>query len=70
VKRKIVAVRVPTYPNHTDRSVFINEHALPTLIQETIAAQSTGIDLVSGATDTSYAFQQSLQSAILEAKAW
>ena len=70
VKREIVAVRVPTYPNHTDRSVFINERALPTLIQETIAAQSTGIDLVSGATDTSYAFQQSLQSAILEAKAW
>jgi uncharacterized protein with FMN-binding domain len=70
VKRRIVAVKVPVYPNHTDRSVFINERALPTLIQETIAAQSTGIDLVSGATDTSYAFQQSLQSAILEAKAW
>ena len=70
VKKKITRVGVPVYPDHTDRSVFINERALPTLIQETIAAQSTGIDLVSGATDTSYAFRQSLQSAILEAKAW
>lgn len=70
VKRRILSVKVPAYPNHTDRSIFINTNALPTLIQETIAAQSTGIDLVSGATDTSYAFQQSLQSAILKARAW
>jgi uncharacterized protein with FMN-binding domain len=70
VKRKIVSVKVPVYPSHTDRSVFINQNALPLLISETLKAQSTGIDLVSGATDTSYAFQQSLQSAILKAKAW
>jgi uncharacterized protein with FMN-binding domain len=70
VKRKITAVKVPVYPDHTDRSVFINQQALPLLIQETMQAQSTGIDLVSGATDTSYAFQQSLQSAILKARAW
>ena len=70
VKRKITAVRVPVYPNHTDRSVFINQQALPTLVQETIQAQSARIDLVSGATDTSDAFAQSLQSAILKAKAW
>ena len=70
VKRKITAVRVPVYPNHTDRSVFINQQALPTLVQETIQAHSARIDLVSGATDTSDAFDQSLQSAILKAKAW
>ena len=69
VKRRITAVSVPVYPNHTDRSVFINQQALPLLIQETIKAQSTGIDLVSGATDTSDGFVQSLQSAILKAKA-
>ena len=67
VKRKIVAVKVPVYPNHTDRSVFINDRALPTLIQETIAAQSTGIDLVSGATDTSYAFVDALRGALSKA---
>jgi len=70
VKRKIVSVKVPVYPDHTDRSVFINQQALPILIQETVQAQSTGIDLVSGATDTSQGFEQSLQSAILKAKAW
>ena len=33
--------------------VFINQQALPILIQETIQAQSSAIDMVSGATDTS-----------------
>src|SRR3954469_14710662 len=70
VKRRITAVKVPVYPNHTDRSIFINQQALPTLIQETMQTQSSSVDLVSGATDTSFAFQHSLQSAILQAKAW
>jgi uncharacterized protein with FMN-binding domain len=70
VKKKITAVSVPVYPNHTDRSIFINQNALPVLIQETIRAQSTSINMVSGATDSSQAFDQSLQSAILKARAW
>jgi uncharacterized protein with FMN-binding domain len=70
VKRRITAVTVPVYPNHTDRSVFINQQALPLLIQETMQAQSTGINLISGATNTSDGFEQSLQSAILKARAW
>jgi uncharacterized protein with FMN-binding domain len=69
VKRRITAVRIPVYPDHTDRSVFISQQALPILIQETVRAQRSSIDLVSGATYTSYAFQQSLQSAILKARA-
>ena len=70
VTRKMVSVTVPVSPNHTDRSVFINQQALPTLIQESLQAQSARINLVSGATDSSYAFASSLQSAILQAKAW
>jgi uncharacterized protein with FMN-binding domain len=70
VKRKITAVKVPVYPNHTDRSIFINQQALPILIQETIQAQSSAVNMVSGASDTSDGFQQSLQSAILKARAW
>ena len=70
VARKITAVKVPVSPNHTDRSIFINQQALPTLIQETLQAQSSRIYAVSGATDSSDAFAQSLQSAILTAKAW
>ena len=61
---------MPVSPNHTDRSIFINQQALPYLIQETLQAQSTGINMISGATDTSYAFQSSLQAAILAARAW
>ena len=68
VTRAITAVSVPTYPNHTDRSVFINQNALPTLKAEALRAQSANINLVSGATDTSYGFAQSLQAAILKAK--
>ena len=68
VTRKITAVSVPTYPNHTDRSVYINTQALPVLRSEALRAQSARIDLVSGATDSSDAFAQSLQSAILKAK--
>jgi uncharacterized protein with FMN-binding domain len=68
VTRKITAVSVPTYPNHTDRSVYINQTALPILKAEALRAQSANINLVSGATDTSDAFAQSLQAAILKAK--
>jgi uncharacterized protein with FMN-binding domain len=66
VKRRITSVSA-TAPNHTDRSVRINEQAIPILRQETLSAQSARILIVSGATDTSYAFGQSLQAAILAA---
>jgi uncharacterized protein with FMN-binding domain len=68
VTRRITAVSVPTYPDHTDRSVFINQNALPILKSETLRAQSAKINMVSGATDTSYGYEQSLQAAILKAK--
>jgi len=68
VTRKMTALGVPTYPNHTDRSVYINSQALPILKSEALRAQSAAVDMVSGATDTSEAFAQSLQSAILKAK--
>jgi len=68
VTRKITAVSVPTYPNHTDRSIYINQTALPILKSEALRAQSANINMVSGATDSSDAFARSLQSAILKAK--
>jgi uncharacterized protein with FMN-binding domain len=70
VKRRITKVRVPEYPNHTDRSVYINSQALPYLVQETLQAQSARIQLIGGATDTSYGFASSLQSALLAARKW
>ena len=69
VKRKITGVRVPVYPNHTDRSVFINQQALPMLEQEVLQAQFTGnIQMISGASNTSDAFIQSLQGALTAAQ--
>jgi uncharacterized protein with FMN-binding domain len=67
VTRRMTAVTVPVYPNHTDRSVFINQNALPILKAEALKAQSANINMVSGATDTSNGFEESLQSAIVKA---
>jgi uncharacterized protein with FMN-binding domain len=47
---------------------MINKEAMPYLKQEAIAAQSTNVDIVSGATDSSMAFQESLGSALALAK--
>jgi len=67
VTRKIKAISVPVYPNHTGRSLYISDNAIPILRSEALQAQSARIDLVSGATYTSDAFASSLQSAILRA---
>jgi uncharacterized protein with FMN-binding domain len=69
VTRKITKVGVPIYPNHTDRSVFINSQAVPWLKQEVLQAQfDPSIQMIGGATATSYAFEGSLQAALLKAK--
>jgi uncharacterized protein with FMN-binding domain len=69
VTRRIINASVPEYPNHTDRSVYINRTALPYLLQEVMTAQmNPNIQMISGATDTSYGFIRSLQAAISQAK--
>jgi uncharacterized protein with FMN-binding domain len=65
--KKITAVDMVQYPNGNQRDAEINQYALPVLVQETIAAQSAQIDMVSGATVTSDGYLQSLQSALDEA---
>src|SRR5258708_24173703 len=49
--------------------IMINNYADPQLTSETIAAQSANVDIVTGATDTSQAFIQSLSDALSQAKA-
>jgi uncharacterized protein with FMN-binding domain len=69
IKRQVVGLHVPVYPDHTNRSVFINQQALPMLEQEVLSARYTAnINMISGATDTSDGFIQSLQSALVKAK--
>ncbi len=65
---KLTAVQVPQYPNDRRTSVRINSQAVPWLQQEAVQAQSANIDLISGATLTSEAFQQSLQAALASAQ--
>lgn len=66
---KITDVTFLQYPNDRENSVRINSVAMPYLKQEAIKAQSAHVDIVSGATDTSNAFIQSLTSALAQAQA-
>lgn len=66
---RIVGVRIPVSPNHKNRSVQINNRAIPVLKAETLTAQSAQVQNVSGATYTVISYQHSLQSAIDKAKA-
>jgi uncharacterized protein with FMN-binding domain len=61
-------VAMVQYPDSEGKSVAINNSALPTLISETLTAQSASVDSVSGATYTSTSYKQSLQSAIDQAR--
>jgi uncharacterized protein with FMN-binding domain len=65
--RKITSAVVWARPE-TFRSQFIDQQAAPLLQQETLHAQSAHIDLISGATLTSGAYIQSLQSAVKKAR--
>jgi uncharacterized protein with FMN-binding domain len=60
-------VQLTDYPNHRSRSVEINRRAMPILMREAIQSQQADVDIVSGATDTSEAFIQSLDSALRQA---
>jgi uncharacterized protein with FMN-binding domain len=64
---KITDVSVIQYPDGNGRDQEINSQALPILTQETVAAQSAQIDMVSGATVTSDGYLESLQSALDQA---
>ncbi len=66
---KITDVQFLQHPNERNRSVMINDYADPQLTSEAVQAQSANVDIVTGATDTSEAFIQSLSDALSQAKA-
>lgn len=66
---KLNDVKFLDYPQDQRNSVVINEYAMPILKQQAIQSQSAQVDGVSGATDTSQAFIQSLGDALKQAKA-
>jgi uncharacterized protein with FMN-binding domain len=61
---RITTITTPDNDSPDFRSAQINSEAVPTLTSEAIAAQGASIDAVSGATYTSDAFIDSLQSAL------
>jgi uncharacterized protein with FMN-binding domain len=65
---KISDVLFLQYPNDNRTSQFINNQALPMLKQEAISAQSATVNMISGASATSPAFQASLADALAQAK--
>jgi uncharacterized protein with FMN-binding domain len=60
----IAAVDFLQMPNHRRRSAEISSWSAPSLAQEAIQEQTANVDIVSSATNTSSAFQQSLKSAL------
>jgi len=63
----ITDVQFLQYPNDRRNSIEINSQAMPYLKQEAIKAQNSHVDIISGATDTSNAFIQSLSAALAKA---
>jgi uncharacterized protein with FMN-binding domain len=64
---QITAADAVVYPTQSSKDRQINARAIPRLDQEAVAAQSAGVDTVSGATYTSVGYRTSLQSAIDQA---
>lgn len=65
---RIADVQFLQYPSDRNRSIAINSYADPQLTSEAIQAQSAQVDIVSGATDSSMAFMESLADALSQAQ--
>lgn len=65
---KLTDVQFLQYPNAPGHTTEVANFALPQLKQEAIAAQNANVNIVSGATQDSVAFQQSLAVALAQAK--
>jgi len=65
---KITDVIFLQFPNDNRTSQYINSQADPMLIQEAIQVQSAQVDIISGASASSQAFQASLADTLSQAK--
>lgn len=66
---KLSDVKFLQYPNDQPQSLEISERSMPKLKSEAISSQSAKVDIISGATQTSEAFNETLADALLQAKA-
>jgi len=65
---KVTSIKVLSSPDSEQKSIEINEQALPTYKAEAIKAQSASIQQISGATETFKGFTGSLQNALNQAE--
>lgn len=65
---KLTDVVFLQYPNDNRTSISINTQASVYLRQEAITAQSANVDIISGASDSSMAFQRSMATALRQAQ--
>jgi uncharacterized protein with FMN-binding domain len=63
----ITGVQILQYPDHRSQSLYLSQMAGPILESEVIKSQKSQVDVVSSATDTSYAFQDTVANAIMKA---
>lgn len=64
----VTAAKAVSYPNRDNRSAWISQQAIPWLVEQTLAAKdSANVAGVGGATYTSGAWINSLQSALTAA---
>lgn len=63
----LTSIQFPKYPSDPGHTIMMSRYALPRLAREAIVAQNANVQVVSGATQTSQAFMQSLASALTEA---
>jgi len=66
---RLTDVKFLQYPSDRRTSVAINQRAMPQLRSEALQIQSANVNGVSGASDSSMAFVQSLGAALAQAKA-
>lgn len=64
---KITDIKFLSYPQDRQHSLQLSNFSLPQLKSEVIQSQSNNVDVISGATQTSEAFIQSLSSALSKA---
>ncbi|HZP55889.1 MAG TPA: FMN-binding protein [Candidatus Saccharimonadales bacterium] len=65
---KITSVNFLQMPNDQHHSEEVTAFSEPILRQETLVNQSSNIEFVSGATSTSFGYQESLQAALDQAR--
>jgi uncharacterized protein with FMN-binding domain len=64
---KITGVQILSYPDHRSTSLYLIQLADPILNSEVIKTQQAKVDIVSSATNSSYAYQDAVTNALMKA---